>query len=438
MNPTMRNGIRIRLRPLFWLAVLACPTAAQAVLQIEITRGVEAGIPIAVVPFAASGPVPQPIADIIEADLKRSGRFDPVARRDFLSQPSDHSQVNFSDWRLIKSEALVVGRVTPAGGDRYDVQFQLFDVFKGTQLAGFRYQETGPNLRRLAHRIADIIYEKLIGEPGAFDTRIAYVTVEGPRNAKPRFLLQIADSDGYGPVTVLESREPILSPAWAPDGSRLAYVSFENRRPVVFIQRLQDGTRTKIADHPGVNSAPAFSPDGRQLALTLSKDGNPEIYVMDLAGGGLRRLTNHHAIDTEPAWSPDGRYLVFTSDRAGRPQIYRMGAGGGEPERVTFEGSYNARASYSADGKRLVLVTNQGSGYQIGVLYLANRALHVLTGQALDESPSFAPNGAMVLYAGQENGRGVLAAVSADGRVRNTMRFAAGDVREPAWSPLNR
>jgi TolB protein len=433
----------MKIRPTIcvWLAcgmaALLSP-AAHAVLQIEITKGVEAGIPIAVVPFEARGAVPQPIADIIEADLKRSGRFDPVARRDFLAQPSDHSQVNFSDWRLIKSEALVVGRVAAVGGDRYDVQFQLFDVFKGAQLAGVRYTESGANLRQLAHRIADVIYEKLIGEPGAFDTRIAYVTVEGPRNKNPRFLLQIADSDGYGPRTILDSREPILSPSWSPDSSRLAYVSFENRRPVVYVQRLQDGTRSKIADHPGMNSAPAFSPDGRQLALTLSKDGNPEIYVMDLAGGGLRRLTNHHAIDTEPAWSPDGRYIAFTSDRAGRPQIYRVSAGGGEPERVTFEGSYNARASYSADGKRLVLVTNQGSGYQVGVLYLANRALHVLTGQTLDESPSLAPNGAMVLYASQENGRGVLAAVSADGRVRNTMRFSQGDVREPAWSPFNR
>ena len=338
---------------------------------------------------------------------------------------------------MIKAEALVVGRVQLLAPDSYQVEFRLFDVFKAKQLTGFRYQVPGKSLRKLAHQISDVIYQELTGQRGAFDTRIAYVTVERSPT-RTRYLLRVADSDGYGPLTILESKEPILSPSWSPDGSMLAYVSFEKRRSMIFIQRLADGSRELVASFNGVNGAPAWSPDGRTLAIASSRDGNTEIYSLNLQTKQLRRLTNHLAIDTEPAWSPDGRSIIFTSDRAGRPQIYRMRADGSNVERLTFEGNYNARASYSADGKRITLVTNQGKGYRIGVLHLDSKGLFVLTDTTLDESPSFAPNGAMVLYATQHGGNGVLSAVSADGRVKQILRFQKGDVREPAWSPYNR
>ncbi len=421
-----------------WIGLFLCMNA-QAALEIEITQGVEAGIPIAVVPFEwqGAGLPPHIVSDIIEADLKRSGRFDAIPRGDFLSTPHDHKQVNFKDWRLIKAEALVVGRVQQLGSDQYQVEFRLFDVFKSKQLGGFRYKVPGGSLRKLAHQISDVIYLKLTGERGAFDTRIAYVTVERG-SVKQRYLLRVADSDGFGPVTILESNEPILSPSWSPDGQTLAYVSFEKGRSMIFTQRLRDGRRELIAQFQGLNGAPAWSPDGRTLAVVSSREGNPEIYALNLQSKDMRRLTNHLAIDTEPAFSPDGRHIIFTSDRAGRPQIYRMRSDGTSVERLTFEGVYNARASYAADGKRLTLVTNQGSGYRIGVFFIDSKGLLVLTDTTLDESPSFAPNGAMILYATQQGGRGVLSAVSADGRVKQVLRFQKGDVREPAWSPYNR
>jgi len=419
-------------------ALVAGIRPAAAVLEIDITQGVAAGIPVAVVPFEYRGsePPPHEVSQVVESDLRRSGRFETIAQENFLSRPHDHTQVKFKEWRLIKAEALVVGRVVRMEIDKYRVEFRLFDVFKEQQLGGVRYEVSGDKLRKIGHQIADFIYLKLIGEPGAFDTRIAYVTlqaVDGERS----YLLRIADSDGYNPRTVLKSNEPILSPAWSPDGNRLAYVSFEQRRSMVYVQRLKDASRRVVASFDGVNGAPAWSPDGRTLAFTTSKDGNPEIYLMDVQSGALTRLTRHHGIDTEAAWSPDGRHLVFTSDRSGRPQIYRIRRDGTGLERLTFEGRYNARASYDPSGERLTLVTNQGGGYRIGVFYLESQGLHVLTDTSLDESPSFAPNGAMILYATQQGGRGVLAAVSSDGRVKQTLRFQKGDVREPAWSPHN-
>ncbi len=433
----MATTTRWLVTRLSWLGIMLWSMSAHAVLTIEITQGVEAGLPIAVVPFGGEAGKPgQGIADIVEADLMRSGRFNALPRKDFLGRPHTDAEVKFKDWRLLKSEALVVGKMQPAGG-RHQVQFQLLDVFKGTQLTGFRYTVPADKLRTVAHQIADVIYEKLMGEPGAFNTRIAYVTVER-KQKRPKFLLQVADSDGYNARTILESWEPLMSPAWAPDGNRLAYVSFEGKRSMIFVQNLVDGKRTKVADFTGINSAPAWAPDGTRLAITLSRDGNPEIYVLDLQTKALTRLTQHASIDTEPAWSPDGRHLVFTSDRSGRPQLYRMAASGGNAERLTFDGDYNARGSYSADGKLLTLVTRANGNYKIAAFNLESRALQVLTDTTLDESPSFAPNARMILYATERQGRGVLAAVSSDGRVKQVLKLLDGDVREPAWSPLNR
>ena len=409
-------------------------------LTIEITKGADGGIPIAVVPFKWQGQsaLPVEVGDIIAADLYRSGQFNPLPVDDFLSRPSDESEVKYKDWRLIKAVNLVVGRVTQMGTDRYAVRFQLFDVFRERQLAAFLWKVTGSDLRKIAHQISDKVYEALTGRPGAFDSRIAYVTLLRTASKGSEYQLMVADADGYNPKQILRSPDPILSPAWAADGTWLAYVSFEDGRSKIFVQNLNTGARKKLAEFPGINGAPAWSPDGKHMAMTLSRDGNPEIYVMHIASGSLRRLTNHSSIDTEAAWSPDGRHLVFTSDRAGRPQIYRISAAGGRAERLTFEGKENARASYDRAGKHLTLVTNHGNGDQIGVFSLPTGSLEILTDGRLDESPTFAPNGAMILYAAQRGGSGLLSAVSADGRVRQVLRSESGTVREPAWSSLNR
>lgn len=352
-----------------------------------------------------------------------------------LSRPVEAAQVNFRDWRLVNVDSLVIGKVSPLGAG-YVVQFQLFDVFRGVQLAGYSVRSDADGLRRAAHQIADIIYETLTGEPGAFNTRIAYVTVEQLAGGKQRYTLEVADSDGFDPKVIVQSPQPLMSPSWASDGNRLAYVSFENQRSQIWVQDLSSGKREMITSFPGINGAPAWSPSGNELALTLSKDGNPDIYVLELPGKRLRRLTDNLGIDTEPAWAPDGRSLYFTSDRGGSPQIYRVAAGGGRAERVSFEGSYNARASVAPDGKSLALVTGGNNRFQIAVLNLANGAMQVVTNGRLDESPSFAPNGRMIIYATRDKGRGVLAAVSIDGRVQQRFSAREGDAREPAWSPL--
>ncbi len=414
-------------------------TSVHAVLTIEITQGTDVGIPVAIVPFSVEGQL-KPVHDvraIVAADLARSGRFSLIPKQDFLSTPHRNSEVIFKDWRIAKAEALAIGTIRQRSANQFEVTFRLYDVFREQQLAGIRYSVSPDKLRAVAHQISDVIHEKLTGEPGAFNTRIAYVTKEdGPTGIT--YKLQVADSDGYNAVTILKSRDSILSPAWSPDGTKIAYVAFEERHPKVFIQGVAGESRELIANFPGLNSAPAWSPDGRRLALTLSKDGNPEIYVLDLDTRRLKRLTKNRVIDTEPAWSPDGRDIIFTSDRAGKPQIYRMKVGGRSIERLTFEGDSNARASYSADGGMITLVTGFQGKYHIGVLRLKDKVLQVLSDTPLDESPSFAPNGRMILYATAVGGRGVLASVSSDGRVRQLYKLEEGDVREPAWSPYNR
>lgn len=426
--------------PALWVALwLPLGAAHAAPLTIEITEGVPGALPIAVVPFGSEGQgvPPEDIGAIVAADLKRSGRFAPLAEQDMLARPHEGREVNFRDWRALGVEGLAVGKVRATGAGQYTVQFQLFNVFQATQLAGYTIPATSAELRRTAHQISDIIYEKLTGEPGAFNTRIAYVTAAGKAPAQT-YSLQVADADGHNPRTILNSKQPLLSPAWSPDGTRLAYVSFENKRAQIYIQEIATGKRELIASYPGLNGAPAWSPDGARIALTLSKDGNPEIYVLGLAAKTLQRLTSNPAIDTEPVWSPDGSTLVFTSDRGGRPQLYRMPVNGGEASRITFAGDYNARGVFSPDGKQLAMVHGTGGQYRIALMELKTGALRVLSDRTLDESPSFAPNGAMIIYATNENNRGTLAAVSVDGRVHNRLVLQEGDVREAVWSPLGR
>ena len=426
------TGIIISLLLLFALQT------AQARLVIEITEGVEGALPIAVVPFKWMGNAnalpKESVGDVIAADLQRSGYFKTLAEEQMLTRPSTMTEVDFRDWRALRQDNLVIGRIEPNGPDGYKVRFQLFDVYQGEQLIGYSFSTTAKDLRAIAHHIADLIYETLTGTKGAFATRIAYVISEGSAKA-PRISLRIADSDGYNAQTIVSSKEPLMSPAWSPDGRKLAYVSFENGRPSIWIQEVFTGKREKLTSFKGINGAPAWSPDGHYLAMVLSKDGNPDIYIMDLARHKLRRVVRHWAIETEPSWSPDGKKLLFTSDRGGSPQIYEVSVTGGDVKRLTFENKYNARASYAPDGKSITLITRVGSQYRIGVLDLGSGSITVLTDGRLDESPSFAPNGSMIIYATRYKGKGVLAAVSTDGRVKQRLALQSGDVRDPVWSP---
>jgi len=412
---------------------------ARAVLTIKITQGAEGAQPIAVVPFGWSGGgpgAPENMGAIIAADLARTGQFKPIATADLPARPDRPEAVNFSDWRLLGTSNLLIGSVAPAPGGRFKVRFRLFDVFQASQIIGYTLDAGAGQLRRIAHQVSDIVYEKLTGTRGAFDTRIAYVTELDTASGK-RYALRIADSDGFNAHTILESSQPMLSPAWAPKGERLAYVSYEGGQPRIYVQNLASGKRRMVAGFPGLNGAPAWSPDGTRLAMTLSKDGNAEIYVYFIGSRRLQRLTANTSIDTEPAWSPDGESLVFTSNRGGTPQIYRMPSGGGRATRLTFEGNYNARASYAPGGKKLVLVHNDRGAFRIALLDLQTTALTVLTQSNLDESPSFAPNGVMILYATTDAAGAALAADSIDGRVRQRLALQDGKVREPAWSPFN-
>jgi len=419
------------------LLLLFITGQAHSALTIEITQGVEGAVPIAVVPFGWTGgaAAPENLSAIIGADLDRSGRFESLPDRDLVAHPTEATQVQFHNWRMVNVDYLVIGKITPTGAGSYDVQFQLFDVFRGKQLIGYSFPTAQGDLRRVAHHISDLIYKEITGERGAFNTQVAYVTSSGSGNKKTYTLL-VADSDGYNPQTILTSQQPLMSPSWSPDARRVAYVTFENKTAEIYTQEVGTGARRKLASFKGINGAPAWSPDGRQMALTLSRDGNPEIYVMDVGSGNLRRLTNSASIDTEPAWMPDGRSIVFTSDRGGSAQLYRIPAAGGTAQRLTFEGNYNAGADISPDGSKIALVHGEGGRYRIAVYDLETRRMRVLTDGSLDESPSFAPNGSMIIYATDAGNREVLSAVSVDGRFKQRLSLQAGNVREPVWSPF--
>jgi TolB protein len=439
LDLNMRNYVVRRFVALGLCVLLG--TGAQAQLKFEITDFVGQRAPVAIVPFGwegETGGAPFDIASVIEADLSRSGRFAPIPEGDMLQKPVRGIDVDFDDWSILGVEAVVIGKVTQTGSNAYSVQFQLFDVFRGEQLVGYRMPASRGTMRRVAHRAADMIYEKLTGIPGVFGTKVVYVTSEG-QGEQRLYSLVVSDADGENEIVIMESTDPIMSPAWSPDSRRIAYVSFENNVSTIWIQTLRTGNRIKISDRAGINGAPAFSPDGRKLVLTLGGlDGNLDIHVLDLASRQTTRVTSNRAIDTEGTWSPDGRTIYFTSDRSGGPQVYRVDASGGTPERVTFEGSYNARPRLSPDGSRLALVHLDRGNYRIAVLDLDSRVLQVLSTGRQDESPSFAPNSDSLIYATRQGSNGVLETVSADGLVRQRLASGQGDVREPVWSPFPR
>ncbi len=422
------------------IAVLLLGTA-QAELKIEITQGAGSRTPVAVVPFAWVGTsliAPLEVAAVVSADLTRSGRFAPIPEGDMLQKPTAGADMDFDDWSILGVEAVVIGRVEQTGENAYTVQFQLFDVFRRRQLVGYRMPASRGTMRRVAHRVADMIYEKLTGIKGVFGTKVAYVTAEQQRDGQ-LYKLVVADQDGENEHTIMESSDPIMSPAWSPDSRRLAYVSFEGDKSSIFVQTLRTGNRQRVSSKPGINGAPAFSPDGRKLVLTLGGvDGNLDIHVLNISTRETKRITTHRAIDTEGSWSPDGRFIYFTSDRSGGPQIYRVSATGGTPERITFEGSYNARPRLSPDGSRLAMVHNDRGDFRIAVMDVERRDLLIVSVGRQDESPSFAPNSDTLIYATRQGRNGVLESVSADGLIRQRLASGQADVREPVWSPFPR
>lgn len=390
------------------------PRELPAQLQVDITSGVTAPIPIAIEDFTAD---PNTTAQVIRQNLARSGRFLIGART--------------------AADYLVIGRVTVGAEGRLTLDFELTNLLTGQRLLVERVAAPPRAWRNAAHRISDRLYEKILGARGAFATRIAYVSVDGVP-PQQRYQLIVADADGENSRVILQSRLPLMSPAWSPDGDSLAYVSFESRSAGIYVQKIRTAERRRVSGRAGVNNAPAWSPDGQRLALTLSSaGGNLDVHVLELASGTLTRVTDHPAIDTEPVWSPDGSMLYFTSDRAGGPQIYRVApAAGARAQRVTFSGNYNARPRMSPDGSTLAHVTRVGGAYRVAVLELGSGTVRVLSKGSQDESPGYSPDGGTLIYAARERGQGVLATVSVDGLILQRLKADRGDVREPAWGPF--
>lgn len=420
---------------------MLCCVAGMAVAEeknILVTSGSDRATPIAVVPFGLQGGsvLPEDMADIIGNDLRNSGYYSPIPKQNMISQPSQASEVIFRDWKALGAQYVMVGSIVPSGG-RLQVQYALFNVATEQQVLTGSVAGTVDQLRDMSHYIADQSFEKLTGIKGAFSTRMLYVTAERFSANNTRYTLQRSDYDGARAVTLLQSREPILSPRFAPDGKRIAYVSFEQRRPRIFVQHIDTGRREQITNFEGLNGAPAWSPDGSRLAFVLSKDGNPDIYVMNMGSRAISRVTAGPGINTEPFWGKDGNTLYFTSDRGGKPQIYKASVSGGSAERVTFVGNYNANPKLSADEKTLVMIHRQQgfTNFKVAAQDLQRGSVKILSETSLDESPTVAPNGTMLIYATRQQGRGVLMLVSLNGRVRLPLPTAQGEVREPSWSP---
>jgi TolB protein len=416
----------------YLILFLLLPIIAKAELTVEVVGGAAQQIPIAIVPFSVQASPTQiaqdNISTVIGADLRLSGLFRVLETRGVTSQPHTLSEVKYSDWTSIQAQALTIGTVESLPGNRLKISFRLLDVLKQSQLLAMEFNITPAQQRATAHRIADMIYEKLTGEKGVFATRITYVNKENGR-----YSLQVADADGFNAQTVVSSKEPLISPSWSPDGTKLAYVSFEKKKPVIFVQSLVSGQRIVLANFKGNNSAPTWSPDGTKLAIVLTYSANSQIYVINADGTGLQQISFSNGIDTEPEWSPDGASIYFTSNRGGGPQIYRMPASGGDAKRVTFEGAYNVSPHLSTDGKLMTFIKQTPAGFKVAVQDLATGQVQTLSDTSQDESPSFAPNGRMILYATSIGGKGSLAAVSVDGRVKQRLKDTGGDVREPSW-----
>jgi TolB protein len=428
-------------------------TACYAILDLKLTQGVRGAIPIAIVPFAGQTDATSAdnVSSVITADLQNSGRFNVMARNDIKQTPSSAAEVDFSYWQKQNQSNLVVGSVQAAGGNRFRVTFQLLNAYankgqasknsaaptwQSAVLLSNTFTVDGKQPRSLAHHISDLIYENLTGDKGVFATRIAYVVARPAPGGRGQYALEISDMDGYNPKPLLKSAQPIMSPTWSPNGQRVAYVSFEGGDPVIYMQDVSSGARQVVSKFPGLNSAPAWSPDGQKLALVLTRTGYPKIFVMNLGSHQLTQVSSGNSIDTEPVWSADGGSLYFTSNRGGGPQIYKASANGGNVQRVTFEGKYNASPSISPDGKFLAVLSGGNNQYNIAVQDIASGRYTVLTQSGSDQSPSMAPNGKMILYATQLNGRGVLGMTSIDGKVKITLPAREGDAREPAWGPF--
>jgi TolB protein len=420
------------------LMALLIANNAYSELVIRVTEGNDKPTVIALSPFDLNGlKMNDNIADIVASDLRRSGLFKLIPQEDMLAFPSTPTDVYFRDWRLLGAEYLVVGSMSVLTDGRYELEFSLLSINSQKIQFTHKVRSSATKIRDLAHSVSDKIYQSITGIRGAFSTRLAYVSVirEGDDFT---YRLKVADADGARENLMLESKQPIMSPSWSPDGKELAYVSFETGRPAIFRQNLATASRQQLTSFKGLNGAPSWSPDGENLALVLSKDGNPELYNLELASGKLTRLTRHFAIDTEPAWMPDGKHILFTSDRGGTPQIYKLKLADRSVERITFQGNYNARASIAPDGRTMAMVHRSSKVFHIAALDLKTRRLIELTETTLDESPSVAPNGAMLMYATKYKDRGILAAVSVDAGVKYNLPAKLGDVREPAWSPFLR
>ena len=424
---------------IYFLLFFFMQTTSMAELTIRITQGVGKQTPVAIVPFGVGNglsKISENITEIITNDLLRSGRFSVTPVENMLQQPSTGAEIDFDDWSILGVEAVVIGKITEGRNNSYNIQFQLFDIYKREQIVGYRMPANEKTLRRSAHRIADMVFEELTGIRGVFDTKVAYVR-SNTSNEKRNYTLVISDSDGENEQIVLESKDPIMSPAWSPDSRMLSYVSFEGNMSTIYVQNLRTGNRRKISELPGINGSPAFSPDGRKLVLTLGgSDGNLDIHVLDIATRNLKRLTYNRSIDTEATWAPNGEEIYFTSDRGGSPQIYKMKLNSDRASRVTFEGSYNARPRLSPDGNKLAMVHQYRGDYRIAIYDIEEKDLLILSSGSQDESPSFAPNSDTLIYATKLSGDGVLETVTADGLVRQRMAPKSGDIREPVWSPF--